>query len=535
MRIIPTFFKPYSAFIKKPVILLSLSSIVMSITAVSFAYYSKTTIDYAVDKNDQFYKYGVLLIFILVTQLLFQTFSYYYKSYAYNKLYSMLFKDYYQVLIRGDYQTLKKTHKETYLHLFKQDLMFTSEAIIDVYPKFLFFVLRFLFAFVVLYLVSDVFALLFLGLGLLLLASALLIKKPIRKSHQQALEQESLLFKEMSESLTHLEVIKSFQIESQMSDTIKKTSDDLFIRRMKKQKISVFSSLGMNVFFGFGYAFSIVFGAYQISLGLLSIGSLTAIIQLVSNIQNPFSGLSQLIPKYFQMNASIERLEVLNQIEKEVIIKQTPTKFDKIIFDKVSFSYTDKPVLKDLSLTLDKNKIYWLKGPSGLGKTTLLKLLLGLLEPTEGQILLESESNIIIGKHTRDYFAYVPQDSFLLQQTIKDNLTLGKDVQLETLNKACQIACVLEVINDLPFGYDTILGEGGYGLSNGQRQRLSIARALIKDCPIILLDEATSALDRETETKLLTNLSKLSDKTIVIVSHHDLSDYGFNEIDLLKH
>ena len=153
-----------------------------------------------------------------------------------------------------------------------------------------------------------------------------------------------------------------------------------------KTKISVASSFGLNLFFGFGYAFSIIFGAYQISLGLLSIGALTAIIQLVQNIQSPFSGLSNILPKYYQMIQSITHLSFIKDIQQEGSKKETDFEFERIVFKDLSFRYDEKWVLDKLDLEINKGDFVWIKGDSGLGKTTLFRLLLGFIRPYNGKI-----------------------------------------------------------------------------------------------------------------------------------------------------
>ena len=433
-------------------------------------------------------------------------------------------------MIGSKLQSINQTNTANHIHLFKSDLMFVSESLIDLLPKIVFYVFRFIFAFVVLYLISARFALLFFILGALLLVVAQLLRKPISKTHQQALKQEGHMYTYMQDALFHLEVIKSFESEQLVSNSLETFSTDLFNKRMKKQKMSLLSSLGLNIFFGFGYAFSIIFGAYQISLGLLSVGSLTAIIQLVQNIQSPFSGMSTVIPKYYQTLASIERLSAITNHQKEDTNRYKVTPFIELNIDHVNFSYDDKPVLQNLNFTVKPNEIIWIKGKTGLGKTTLFNLLLGFLSPNSGLLSIKTaHSSFVVSSQTRNFFSYVPQNPFMMSQSIKDNLILGQTPTEQDIKSACMAALIYDDIIKTKDGFNTILGEHGLGLSKGQLQRLSIARALLRNSPIILLDEVTSALDAQTEKQVLENLKGLNNKTILIISHRDLSALNISQ------
>ncbi|PKK87357.1 MAG: hypothetical protein CVV63_01305 [Tenericutes bacterium HGW-Tenericutes-8] len=517
------FLKPYQKQIRLPLVLLSVLSIVMSLSAVIFAYMSKLAIDEAFNSGDRFFFYAVILVLILLAQLLAQALNHYYKAYVHNKLYERIQKDYYQHLLSGVLPDVQKEHAANYIHLFKADLQMVTESVSDILPKIIFYVVRFTGAFIVLFILSDLFALLFLGLGILLFLLSRLIRKPIFETHQQALKQETLMYTYMTDTLSHLEVIKAFEREDTFLNHLDGMAHTLTKKRMKKTQISVFTSLGLNAFFAFGYAFSIIFGAYQIGLGLLSIGALTAIIQLVQNIQSPFSGLSTIMPKYYQMLGSMDRLEHIKAIHLESKVQTNIQPFNTLLFDHVSFSYPDKPVIKHLSFEIKQKDIVWVKGASGIGKTTLLKLLLGYLTPSEGNIQLVTTDHMVpITSNTRSYFSYVPQSPFILNDTILENLTLKAAVDPDLVKKACIQANIYEDILSLNNGFDTLLGENGIGLSLGQLQRLSIARALIKNSPVLLLDEITASLDTKAEQDIYDTLKTLKDKTLIIVSHKNI-------------
>lgn len=178
-------------------------------------------------------------------------------------------------------------------------------------------------------------------------------------------------------------------------------------------------------------------------------------------------------------------------------------------------------ILDNTSLKVNKGDFVAITGISGIGKSTLLKLLLGVFNVKGGNIELKLQNGVLpVDKHTRKLFSYVPQGNMLLSGTIRDNLTfINTNASESEIEEAVRISCADEFINELPDGLNTVIGEKGMGLSEGQVQRLAIARSMLSESPVLLLDEATSALDEETEKKFLTNLKKLKDVTCIIVSH----------------
>ena len=220
-------------------------------------------------------------------------------------------------------------------------------------------------------------------------------------------------------------------------------------------------------------------------------------------------------------SVAAERVRELTQLPKEPRNAQNiePQGLCSVTMEDVRVAYTaDRKVLTDVSITVPGGKIVALVGPSGEGKTTLLRLLLGLLRPEEGSLFLEDESGVRypLGADTRHCFSYVPQGNTIIAGTVAENLRLGKeDASDEELRSALEAACAWEFVKELPQGMDTPIGEGGKGLSEGQAQRISIARALIRSAPVLLLDEVTSALDKDTEQRVLENLTNRGVTTLL--------------------
>ncbi|MCD7872593.1 MAG: ATP-binding cassette domain-containing protein, partial [Clostridiales bacterium] len=207
--------------------------------------------------------------------------------------------------------------------------------------------------------------------------------------------------------------------------------------------------------------------------------------------------------------------------EKDIDVSETYKNLVSIDFKNITFKYDRDIILDNTSLSVSKGDFIAVMGISGIGKSTLLKLLLGVFNTDKGEISINLKNkNLPVDKHTRRLFAYVPQGNMLLSGTIRQNLTfINSDASESEILEAVKISCADKFINELPKGLDTVIGEHGIGLSEGQIQRLAIARSILSKSPVILLDEATSALDEKTEREFLVNLKNLKDVTCIIVSH----------------
>ena len=260
--------------------------------------------------------------------------------------------------------------------------------------------------------------------------------------------------------------------------------------------------------------------------GRMSFGSLTAITQLVSQLQAPFVNLSGVMPQYIAMLAAAERLMELEEIQGEPAPAGEPAgsmydRMDAICAEELAFSYDRDRVLADATFALPKGAFAVITGPSGIGKSTLLKLLLGVYRPENGKLCLQCHGGeVVLDRSTRRLFAYVPQGNLLMSGTLRENLVIVRpEASREDIDQAIHVSAMDDFLPQLPQGLDTVLGESGAGLSEGQAQRLAIARAVLGGAPVLLLDECTSALDAETERKVLERIRALSGRTCIAVTH----------------
>ena len=514
------FLKKFKRYIYLQVLLLSLLSLISSGASIFFAIYSKFAIDYAIAQNmREFWKYATILMLIIGSQLIIAALNHFLSSLFSSKLYLKLSQDVYHQLLLSEYDSVKQYHSEDITNYFKTDLKTISDKTIRLFPSLLFNIGRFSGAFVVLFFMDYVFALLFLGLGTLLLIGSRLLQNPLKKVNMDLLEATFDRETHINETFVHLDIVKTY--DSKVSKTqFDNKSLNAYKKTLRKEKYYVFTQFGITLFYGFGFVFAIIFGAYRVATGVISIGELTSIVQLVQNIQNPFRGFSGIMGNYVELRTALTRMTPLIELAKD----ETPidlTDFDYIKLKNLNFAYEDnQDVLENINLDIKKYDIIHLDAESGKGKTTLFKLLLGLLKSDAIEVASKGELYPYY-QVNKSLIAYVPQDSFLFKGTILDNLTLGVKYPNERIINACIQAHIYDDIMTFPNGFYQELGEDGKGLSLGQSQRVAIARAILKDAPIFILDEIGASLDLKTETIIYSNLLKMK-KTLLIASHKPL-------------
>lgn len=360
---------------------------------------------------------------------------------------------------------------------------------------------------------------------------------------------ESDLFSYFNEVAQHQLILRIFGQQSNTLSHLEKGEKNLVNTIKAQLRFSVASGLALKILFTGGYGIAMVWAIYRLHLGLITFGSVVAFLQLVSYIQSPTYNTVKLLPSIASALTATDRLEELLQLPEE---RRTPKEVDYSTFQaieatEVSFGYNGREeVLKKVHFSIKRGEMIAITGVTGTGKTTLFKLLLGLEMPAEGalQIRQADGSYFPINELSREAFAYVPQERALFSGTIRENLLLGlPEATEEELLTALRLA-VADYVLQLTDGLDTQLTEGGVGLSEGQAQRLSIARALLSRRPILLLDEATSALDPKTEAQVLANLQQLTKErglTTLMITHNpkvaDLCDRQFtvSSTKILQH
>lgn len=445
-------------------------------------------------------------------------------------------------LLHGEYASVSQYHSAELLNRLNNDVNKVNEGILTTIPNAAAMLTRLIAAVVVLGVLDVRFMLLIGTLGLMIVVATGLVRQRLKELDKQVSAHDGRVSGFLQEILEKLLMVQTMDASDEIENRAEKLLDGRYDLQRKRKNISLLTNTGVSLMsYGAGFL-ALCWCGYCMLLNQMSFGSLTAVIQLVNQLQVPFIGLSGILPRYVAMIASAERLMELETIQGEPILSdEMPEKMyremDAIAAENLSFAYDRDQILMDASFKLPKGAFAVITGPSGMGKSTILKLLLGIYRPEHGQLYLHGNNgNVLLDRSTRRLFSYVPQGNLLLSGTLRDNLTIIKpDATEEELQQAVYVSAMDEFMSQLPQGLDTPLGENGTGLSEGQAQRLAIARAVLGGAPILLLDECTSALDAETEEKVLRRLRLLPNRTCIAVTHRPaaiaLCDWQLEVID----
>ena len=519
------------------VLLLCLVQIVMGSIGVFYALLLKAIVDSAVvSDKDAFLRYILLFVLLEVFRIIMSAINRrlteYTKSILENKFKSHLLRK----ILYGDFSRVSATHSGEWLNRLTNDAVLIANGIVEILPTFLGMFVKMAGALGMLLFLDTRIALIMLPAAVVLGLLTFLMRKKLKRMHKDVQEKDGQLRIFMQERIESLMIIKTFGAEE---DTLTGASGKLDAHkksRMRRNTFSVFANIGYMLTMNGMYILGICYGGYGILTGSMSYGSLMAMTQLITQLQNPIVNMTGLIPKIFTVTASAERLMEIESSSSEETRKDCPVSYSElksIGLSDVSFTYPAPyrtggdekmpQVLKDFSLSIGKGEFLAFAGHSGCGKSTVLKLLMSLYIPDQGETYYEtSTEKKALTDATRSLFAYVPQGNYLMSGTIREIVSFSDPKASEDTSRirsALKIACADSFIEELDDKEDTLLGERGTGLSEGQMQRIAIARAIFSDRPILLLDEATSGLDEETEKALLHNLRTMTDKTVVIVTH----------------
>lgn len=482
---------------------------------------------YADNRMEGVLYYGIIFALIIVGEIIISITQRIFVFRISAKLEISYKTELFREIIQKEFADITKYHSGELLNRLTSDISTITGAIVTIIPSLTFMIVKLVGVFVVLIQISVPFTMIFLFAGGISMFVASLYKNKMKSLHKKAQETDGKVRSFLQEIMASLLVIKSFEAEEKVAHNAVELQNDNYIIKRKRNTISVISSSAFSFVFMIGYAFALIWGAYNIVLGNITYGVLTEVVSLITQIQGPISGLTGLFPTYFAATASAERIMEIENLPNEkkingnVDVKKTYNSLKTIDFENITFSYDRDVILENTSLSINKGDFVAIMGITGIGKSTLMKLLMSVFRIEGGSIYMTliNGEKMYVDKNLRRMFAYVPQGNFLLSGTIRENLTfVAQDATDEDIYRCLDLACA-DFMNDLPKGLETRLGERGVGLSEGQIQRLAIARALLTGAPILLLDECTSALDEETEKKLLTNLKRLKNKTCIIITH----------------
>lgn len=498
-------------------------------TGVGIALVTKRIFDIATkDSKGSLVFAGLTLFAIIAAQVVLSAVQSFLSAYANGKLTVSLRSYLFTSVLKKKYSSLASFHSGDILNRFTSDTEVVVSGAVSIIPSVTSMVTKIVTGIGAMLVLNPYLAIIILLLGIAVPAIGRVINKRYKRLHKECQKTEGKTRAFLQECFENVVVIKSFVSEKPFKARLGSFMDENFKLKMKRTSVSVLAHICLYSFFTVGYYAVLVWGAGSIAAGTITYGTLMAFLQLISQLRAPLQNVSGIMPKYYSALASAERLMELEDLENEEPalsegkINALKSDFLRLEVNNVSFSYGGEEILENCSFTAEKGHITALTGESGSGKSTLFKLILGLYEPRSGSITVNGETEV--DTSIRGLFSYVPQGNMVLSGTVRDNITLcDPNIAEEKIINAAKAAEIYDYIAALPEGFDTVLSERGAGLSEGQLQRISIARALLNDAPVLLLDEATSALDEATETKVLGNIKNMTDKTVIFITHRNTS------------
>lgn len=510
----------------------AVTSLISAFTAVSYvllALITKRVLDIATkDAAGSLAAAGTALFAVIAVQVILSACQSLLNAYVNGRLTLSLRSYLFTLICRKRYSQISRYHSGDILNRLTSDVDVVVSSSVSIIPSVVSTVAKITAGIGAMIFMNPIIAAVILVLGITVPAIGRAINKKYKYMHKECQRTEGKTRSFMQECFENILVIKSFASEKPFVKRLTVFMGDNFRLKIKRTGISVLASICLYTFFTAGYYAVLLWGAGGLAAGTLTYGTLMAFLQLISQLRAPLQNVSGILPQYYSALASAERLIELEKTEDEKppLEKESADRlkdnFESLEINGLCFGYGREAVIENCSFKIEKNKITAVTGESGSGKSTLFKLILGLYSPTAGSITVNGK--IPVDASVRGLFAYVPQGNMVLSGTVKDNITLcNPDVDEERLINAAKAAEIYDYISSLPDGFDTVLSERGAGLSEGQIQRISIARALLTEAPVLLLDEATSALDETTETRVLENIKAMSAKTVVFITHRNTS------------
>ena len=528
---------------------------VLALCGVGYALILRALIDAATAGQTQtFVRSAIWLVGLMAFQIVLRAVDRHLSEYTRATLENRFKARLFQTLLRKDYAAVSAVHSGEWLNRLTSDTAVTADTLAQVIPNAAGMLVRLIAAAAVLLRMEPRLAAIILPAGIVLALLATVFRRTLKRLHKRIQEANGRLRIYLQDCLSSLLVVRIFGREKAVSADADARMDAHRQARMARTRFSNLCNVGFSAaMYGF-LLVGVIYCGSGILHGTMSYGVFAAVQQLITQIQGPFANLTGYLPRFYAMLASAERLmeaeafapDSTETMPEEQTLHFYQTELQSLQLEHVCFTYQppvqtegEPPampvVLQDVSLTVRKGEYVVFTGPSGCGKSTLLKLLMCLYPLDSGQRFLSTKTgNQPLTPAWKSLFAYVPQGNQLLSGSIRSIVAFGDEDRAQDENaiyNALKIACADDFVRRLENGLDTVLGERGAGLSEGQMQRIAIARAVYSNHPILLLDEATSALDEATALRLLNNLRKMTDKTVILVTHR-MNQAGFFDAEL---
>lgn len=521
----------------KPILLFliistSISSL-LSLVGVYNAFVSKSLIDSAIALNvPSVYKWLFIMGLIMFSKIAINSILTLIRTHVTIKFNQNMQKNLYKHIIFSKFKDQSKINSMNLVTRIQNDVSTISSMLLDTIPSIISLIVTFIASLSALLYLAPSIAIIAIIIGPLLIFISRIFGIKLKALYKYMQENDVKYKSFLQETICNSPIIKSFCLENYSLNKVDEIQKEKYNLSMKNTKIRLYSGLTMSFSTSITYFSIFCFSAINIAQGLSTYGTMTAMLQLYNNVKSPFQSLASMFPGFIASIAASERLIEIEKMELEdldsynLINNKSYATFSKspsINFKDVCFSYNDKNnILNKVNIKIESGEIVALVGPSGEGKTTIIKLLLSLIDKTSGDIsFINDRFSENLSPNHREIISYVPQGNTLFTGTIKSNILLGNpNASMKDIITTTKQAEAFDFITALKDGFNTKIGEKGQGISEGQAQRISIARAFLKKKPILILDEATSSLDEETELKIINSVKSLSHKpTCIIITH----------------
>ena len=509
------------------ILMLTLLSIAVSFSGICFVFFTKELVNAAIAADSQqLRRAAAFMIGLSLFQVLGNLIARYFSANVQEGLERDMKRSILSTILRSEYSAISRHHSSDLIQRMDSDggnilqgVMFLTAGLADVITS----------------LVGSTAALLMLAPGFTLVSAVVLIvmsstsllfSGALKKWSIRSSEANGRVRGFLYESISKLMVIQALDAAPELERRSELALERRWKVRQKWRSISILSRLGPDSIDNLSYLLALVWSAWRLLSGSITYGDVTLMLAMIARVRSAGAALTGVIPRWSSITASCDRIMELEALPRQPDpdreqVRALYGSLTGFTADHLTFAYDREPVLTDVSLTIPKGGLTVIIGQSGIGKSTLLKLLLGLYRPDSGRLSIDTpDGPVPVDRSTRSLFSYAPQGNFLLSGTLRENLTYtNPQAADEQLREALYASALDEFVAALPQGLETVLLENGAGLSEGQAQRLSLARAILSGAPVLLLDEVTSALDEATEATVLERIAALPGRTCIAVTH----------------